>query len=63
MKKYDLSSILMQNILHHGNIGIHVIDIDRKTQLYNETMANLEGLEIDQVINKDILVKIGRAHV
>ena len=56
MKKYDLSSILMQNILHHGNIGIHVIDIDRKTQLYNETMANLEGLEIDQVINKDILV-------
>ena len=56
MKKYDLNSILMQNILHHGNIGIHVIDIDRKTQVYNETMANLEGLEIDQVINKDILV-------
>lgn len=55
MKKYDLNSILMQNILHHGNIGIHVIDIDRKTQLYNETMANIEGLEIDQVINKDIL--------
>lgn len=55
IKKYDLNSILMQKVLHHGNIGIHVIDIERKTKVYNETMATLEGLEIEQVINKDIL--------
>ena len=55
MKTADFNSILMQNILLHGNIGIHVIDRNRITQVYNDTMANLEGLEADQVINKDIL--------
>ena len=30
----------MQNILHHANIGIHVIDKERKTVIYNDVMAN-----------------------
>lgn len=55
MKNNNLNNILMQNILHHGNIGVHVIDIERKTKIYNQTMANLEGLEVGQVIEKDIL--------
>lgn len=55
MKIRNLESILMQNILHHGNIGIHVIDRNRKTKIYNQTMARLEGLEISNVIDKDIL--------
>jgi arginine utilization regulatory protein len=45
----------MQNILHHGNIGIHVVDRLRKTQVYNETMANIEGLDVEQVMGKDLL--------
>ena len=55
MKKSDLNELLVQNILHHGNIGVHVIDNTRKTVVYNEAMAELEGLEIFQVIDKDIL--------
>lgn len=55
MDMKNIDTILMQNILHHGNIGIHVIDRLRKTQIYNKVMSDLEGLEIEQVLNKDIL--------
>ena len=55
MSKIDLNKILVQNILHHADIGIHVIDNQRKTIFYNEVMANLEGLEANQVLEKDIL--------
>lgn len=55
MKKSDLNELLVQNILRHGNIGVHVIDKDRKTVVYNEAMAELEGLEIFQVLDKDVL--------
>ena len=26
MRKTDLNKIIMQNILHHADIGVHVID-------------------------------------
>lgn len=50
----SLDSILLQKILQYGNVGIHVIDNSRKTIIYNSTMAQLEGLEIEQVIGKDL---------
>lgn len=55
MEKMDLNLIVLQNILQHTDIGIHVIDKNRKTVLYNEAMAKLEGLKIEQVIDKDLL--------
>ncbi|MCF6460020.1 sigma-54 interaction domain-containing protein [Clostridium sp. Cult3] len=55
MEKVDFNKIILQNILHHTDIGIHVIDRNRNTILYNKVMAILEGLEIEQVIDKDLL--------
>lgn len=55
MRKIDLNKIIMQNILHHADIGVHVIDNERKTVIYNEVMAQLEGLDTSQVVGKDIL--------
>lgn len=55
MNKIELDQLLMQNILRYAYIGIHAIDKDRKTIIYNNTMAELEGLEIHQVLDKDIL--------
>lgn len=55
MRRSDFNELLVQNILRHGNIGVHVIDKDRKTVVYNEAMAELEGLEIFQVLDKDVL--------
>ena len=55
MGKKDLNLLVLQNILQHTDIGIHVIDSNRKTILYNEAMAKLEGLKIEQVIDKNLL--------
>lgn len=55
MIKIDLDKMVMQSILRHANIGIHVIDRDKRTVVYNKYMADLEGLETIQVINKDLL--------
>lgn len=56
MKKQNIDKIIMQNILHYGDIGVHVIDRDKKTIVYNDTMAKLEGLERTEVLEKEILV-------
>lgn len=55
MKRNELNQLLMQNILQYSYIGIHAIDKNRKTIIYNKTMAELEGLEVHQVKDKDIL--------
>ena len=55
MKKIDLNKIIMQNILHHADIGTHVIDNGETDCNYNKVMAQLEGLDTNQVIEKDIL--------
>lgn len=55
MKKCDLSEIILQNILHHTDIGVHVIDISEKTVVYNDVMAKLEGVDREYVINKELL--------
>lgn len=55
MKKIDLDKVALQNILQYATIGVHVIDKTRKTIIYNSTMAELEGLSVAQVMEKDIL--------
>lgn len=55
MNKTELNNIILQEILQHTNIGIHVIDNQGQTLIYNQAMADLEGLEVKQVIGKDIL--------
>lgn len=52
----NIDKTIVQNILHYGNIGVHVIDKDRKTIVYNETMAKLEGLEKSEVLEKEMLI-------
>lgn len=53
--KINLDKKILQNILQYSNIGIHVIDKERKTIIYNEVMANLEGVDINQIMGKDLL--------
>ena len=55
MKKNILNDIILQSILQYSYIGIHVIDEERKTIIYNEAMAKIEGLESQNVIDKDLL--------
>lgn len=53
--KRDGYLAILQNILRWIDEGIHVIDKDGNTILYNENMAKIEGLNVDQVMNRNIL--------
>ncbi len=55
MSRKDFKDILLQNILQYADVGIHVIDKNRETIVYNEEMAQLEGLNRKNVLNKDLL--------
>lgn len=55
MKKKDYNEIILQNILQYGDIGIHAIDNNKKTIVYNGAMSKLEGLKEETVINRDLL--------
>lgn len=50
----ELESCILQNILQYSNIGVHAIDKNRKTIIYNDNMAKLEGLEKDKILGKDL---------
>ncbi|MBC8587001.1 sigma-54 interaction domain-containing protein [Paratissierella segnis] len=54
MQEVNIDSILMQNILHYGYSGVHAIDANGRTIVYNKKMGELEGLKIDQVMDRDI---------
>lgn len=46
---------LMQNILHCIEDGIHVIDNEGNTIVYNKAMAQLEHMKEIDVLNKNLL--------
>lgn len=48
-------SELLNILIKYVDEGIHVIDKDGKTLLYNRIMESLEGLEGEEVLNKNIL--------
>ncbi|OPJ56785.1 sigma-54 interaction domain-containing protein [Alkalithermobacter paradoxus] len=47
--------VLMQKILHYIEDGVHVIDKDGNTIVYNRAMAELEGMKKEDVLNKPLL--------
>ncbi|MBC8590699.1 sigma-54 interaction domain-containing protein [Wansuia hejianensis] len=51
----QIDGILLQKILQHSNVGIHAIDEEGYTLVYNQIMAKLEGLEAEYVIGKNVL--------
>lgn len=55
MYKSNFNNALLQNILRNIDVGIHVIDENRKTIVYNNAMARIEGLDPEHVLNKDLL--------
>lgn len=45
----------MQNILHEVEEGIHIVDKNGTTLVYNKAMERIEGLESEQVVGKYLL--------
>ena len=50
-----INSNLVQNILHEIQEGIHIVDKNGVTILYNASMEKIEGLKKEDVIGKHIL--------
>ncbi|MDD3437906.1 MAG: sigma 54-interacting transcriptional regulator [Clostridiaceae bacterium] len=46
---------IIDTILKNIDIGIHVVDSSGKTIIYNQAMADMEGLDINEVMGKSIL--------
>jgi arginine utilization regulatory protein len=57
MSTSDLQTLtkIYQKILDEINVGIHAIDQTGKTIIYNRKMAEIEGMDIKDVINKNVL--------
>ncbi len=53
--KSKFQQIVMQKILHSIQEGIHVIDKEGNTILYNDAMARLEDMKEIDVIKKPLL--------
>ncbi len=45
----------MQKILHTIEEGIHVVDVEGRSILYNRAMENIEGLSAEEVLGKHLL--------
>ncbi|HYE11847.1 MAG TPA: PAS domain-containing protein, partial [Patescibacteria group bacterium] len=46
---------IIDTILKNIDIGINVVDDAGKTIIYNQAMADMEGLDINEVMGKSIL--------
>ena len=55
MKMNLVYKSIIETIIKNIDLGIHVVDDEGRTILYNKTMAELEGLDIKEVMGKSIL--------
>lgn len=46
---------ILETIIENIDAGVHVVNSEGKTIFYNEIMGELEGLDIDEVMGKNIL--------
>ena len=46
---------ILEAIIENINAGIHVVDSEGKTIFYNKFMSELEGLDINEVMGKNLL--------
>ena len=48
---------LYEAVLELLNVGIHVIDVNQKTILYNKAMSRMEGEDPSRVLNRPFMVE------
>ncbi|MBN6889422.1 sigma-54-dependent Fis family transcriptional regulator [Cytobacillus horneckiae] len=55
-KKHDteLMNIFFQRILDEIDAGVHVVDGDGKTVIYNRKMAEIEDMKVEEVLDKSL---------
>lgn len=46
---------IYKNVIDYLDVGVHAIDQDGKTVIYNNKMMEIEGMDIEDVLDKNIL--------
>ena len=46
---------VLATLIENIDMGIHIVNEDGATMFYNQTMADMEGLDIEEVLGKNIL--------
>ncbi len=54
-KQLQLKNKIFQRILDEINVGVHVVDEEGKTIIYNRKMAEIEGMNYEDVLDKNLL--------
>ena len=55
MQELDKQLFMYQKVAEHLESGIHVIDSTGRTIIYNRKMREIEGMEIEDVLDKNLL--------
>ncbi|MGD6857795.1 sigma-54 interaction domain-containing protein [Bacillus infantis] len=54
-EQHYLTEIILEQILEHVDAGIHAIDHEGRTIIYNRKMAEIEGMDPESVIGRSLL--------
>ena len=55
MQEFDKRLYMYEKVAEHLESGIHVVDSEGKTLIYNRKMREIEGMEIEDVLDKNLL--------
>lgn len=54
--KKTIKDLVFESIVDYGLIGIHAVDTELKTLIYNDTMSQIEGMDPKKIMGKNIFV-------
>jgi arginine utilization regulatory protein len=54
-EQHHLTAIILEHILEHADAGIHAIDHEGRTIIYNRKMAEIEGMDPEFVMGRSLL--------
>ncbi|XBO86531.1 sigma 54-interacting transcriptional regulator [Bacillus licheniformis] len=55
LKDYDLLKLIFQRIIDEIDIGLHVVDENGTSVVYNKKMSQIEGMDVGDVLGKNVL--------
>ncbi|PWW29752.1 arginine utilization regulatory protein [Cytobacillus oceanisediminis] len=54
-EQLQLKNKIFQRILDEIDVGVHVVDVEGKTIIYNKKMVEIEGMNYEDVLDKNLL--------
>lgn len=55
IEQLQLKNKIFQRILNEIDVGVHVVNEEGRTTFYNKKMAQIEGMDYEDVLDKNLL--------